>query len=77
MSSSLTLDRPSQYEMACSFQASESLAIDVRPRARTSDRVVGALLIGLPTWALLALYAIVATPLPPREKPAAGRFEER
>ncbi len=76
-SSSLTLDRPSQYEMACSFQAAETLAIDVQPRARTSDRVVGALAIGLPTWALLALYAIVASPLPPRTDSTAGRFEEK
>ncbi len=65
-SSSLTLDRPSKYNMSCSFQAAETIAVDVQPRARTSDRVIGALAVGLPTWGLLALYALVAAPLPER-----------
>lgn len=74
--SSLTLDRPSQYNMACSFQAAETLVIDVQPRARISDRVVGALAIGLPTWGLLALYALVAAPLPARGETAVSHLEE-
>ncbi len=69
--SSLTLDRPSQYNLSCSFQPTETVGIDVQPRAKTSDRVVGALAIGLPTWGLLALYAMVAAPLPGKT-PAAG-----
>ncbi len=75
-SSSLTLERPSQYNMSCSFQAAENIAIDVQPRARTSDRVVGALAIGLPTWGLLALYALVAAPLPEKKTGSASPSEE-
>jgi hypothetical protein len=63
-SSTMTLDRPSQYNLSCTFQPSESIGIDVLPRAKSSDRVVGILAVGLPTWALLAVYAMVATPLP-------------
>lgn len=71
-SSSLTLDRPSQYNLSCSFQASEEVGIEVQPRAKASDRVVGALAIGLPTWGLLALYAMVASPLPGKKSTEEG-----
>lgn len=64
MSSSLTLDRPAKYNMDCSFQPEQTVSIDVLPRAQTSDKVVGSLAVGLPTWVLLALYTIVAMPLP-------------
>lgn len=76
-SSSLTLDRPSQYNMACSFQTGETLVVDVQPQARASDRVVGALAIGLPTWALVALYTLVATPLPEKREGLAGPSQQR
>ncbi len=63
-SSRMTLDRPSQYTMECSFQQSRSLGIDVLPRAKASDRVFGIISIGLPTWILLWLYTLVVKPLP-------------
>ena len=63
-SSTLALDRPSQYSMECSFQESNMLGIDVLPRAKASDRVFGIISIGLPTWILAWLYAMVAIPLP-------------
>ncbi|GAP10105.1 hypothetical protein BECAL_01263 [Bellilinea caldifistulae] len=62
-SSRLTLDRPSQYTMECSFQQSRSLGIDVLPRAKTSDRIFGIISVGFPTWILLWLYWLVAKPL--------------
>ncbi len=65
--SRMTLDRPSQYTMECSFQQSRSLGIDVLPRAKASDRVFGIISIGFPTWILLWLYTLVVKPLPGSE----------
>ncbi|GIV63730.1 MAG: hypothetical protein AB1457_05765 [Chloroflexota bacterium] len=62
--SRMTLDRPSQYTMECSFQQSRSLGIDVLPRAKASDRIFGIISVGFPTWILLWLYWLVARPLP-------------
>ncbi|HAD06692.1 MAG TPA: hypothetical protein DCE76_05980 [Anaerolineaceae bacterium] len=65
--SRMTLDRPSQYTMECSFQQSRALGIDVLPRAKASDRVFGIVSIGFPTWILLWLYTLVVKPLPGNE----------
>lgn len=64
-SSVLTLDRPSSYSLSCTFQASQSLDIEVVARAKASDRVLGILSIGLPTWMLVWLYTLIAIPMPP------------
>lgn len=66
-SSSMTLDRPNQYIMECSFQESQTLGIDVLARAKASDRVFGIVSVGLPTWILAWLYTLVAIPLPGKE----------
>lgn len=66
--SRMTLDRPNQYTMECSFQSSRSLGIDVLPRAKASDRVFGIISIGIPTWILLWLYTLVVKPLPGSEE---------
>ncbi|WP_322791330.1 hypothetical protein [Bellilinea sp.] len=66
-SSRMTLDRPSQYTMECSFQQTRSLGIDVLARAKASDRVFGIISIGFPTWILLWLYTLVVKPLPGSE----------
>ena len=66
-SSRMTLDRPSQYTLECSFQQSRSLGIDVLARAKSSDRVFGIISIGFPTWILLWLYTLVVKPLPGTE----------
>jgi len=63
-SSVLTLDRPSSYALECSFEPSKSIDIQVIARAKTSDRVLGILSIGLPTWILIWLYALIAIPMP-------------
>jgi len=71
-SSVLTLDRPSSYSLSCTFQASQSLDIEVVARAKASDRVLGILSIGLPTWMLVWLYTLIAIPMPPNPpQPAA------
>lgn len=61
---SLNLDRPNAYSMACSFQSSQILGLDVRPRIRPIDRVQGILAVMIPTWMLLWVYSLVAVPLP-------------
>lgn len=63
-SSMLTLDRPSKYSLSCTFQASQSVDIEVVARAKASDRVMGILSIGLPTWVLAWLYSLIAIPMP-------------
>jgi len=63
-SSVLTLDRPSKYSLSCTFQASQSVDIEVFARAKASDRVMGILSIGLPTWILVWLYSLIAIPMP-------------
>ncbi len=64
-SSVLTLDRPSSYSLSCSFQASQSVDIEVVARAKPSDRVLGVLSIGLPTWMLIWVYTLIGIPTKP------------
>ncbi|MHB0924374.1 MAG: hypothetical protein ACYC3H_10470 [Bellilinea sp.] len=63
-SSVLTLDRPSSYSLSCTFQASQTIDIEVVARAKTSDRVLGILSIGLPTWILIWVYTLIGIPMP-------------
>lgn len=72
-SSVLTLDRPSSYSLTCSFQASQSIDIEVVARAKTSDRVLGILSIGLPTWMLIWVYTLIGI----SGKPSAPAVVER
>lgn len=58
-SSVLTLDRPSSTSLSCSFQASQRIDIQVVARAKPSDRVLGILSIGLPTWMLIWVYTLI------------------
>lgn len=67
-SSVMVLDRPNQYTLECSFQAGKSLDLDVLPRAKNSDRVLGIFSVGAPTWILAWLYSLVAIPLPENDK---------
>ncbi|WP_299028528.1 hypothetical protein [uncultured Thermanaerothrix sp.] len=69
---SLNLDRPSAYSMACSFQTSQILGIDVRPRIRPVDRIQGILAVMIPTWMLMWVYSLVAVPLPEKVAPSSS-----
>jgi len=70
-SSVLTLDRPSSYSLSCTFQAAQTIDIEVVARAKTSDRVLGILSIGLPTWILIWVYTLIGIPMPPNpQQPA-------
>lgn len=64
-SSVLTLDRPSSYSLSCSFQPSQNIDIEVVARAKTSDRILGILSIGLPTWMLVWVYTLIGIPTNP------------
>lgn len=64
-SSVLKLDRPSSYSLSCSFQPSQSVDIEVVARAKPSDRVLGILSIGLPTWMLIWVYTLIGIPVNP------------
>lgn len=72
-SSVLTLDRPSSYSLDCSFQASQSIDIVVVARAKTSDRVLGILSIGLPTWMLIWVYTLIGLPKQPDPQQPPGQ----
>jgi hypothetical protein len=63
-SSVMVLDRPNAYSLACSFQPSQKLDLDVLPRAKNSDRVFGIFSVGAPTWILAWLYSLIGIPLP-------------
>jgi len=67
-SSVLTLDRPSSYSISCTFQASQAVDIEVVARAKTSDRVLGILSIGLPTWMLVWVYTLIGIPASSKNK---------
>lgn len=69
-SSVLTLDRPNGYSLDSSFEPTKSIQVQVIPRATTSDRVLGILSIGLPTWILLWLYSLIAVKMPTGIKPS-------
>lgn len=71
-SSVLTLDRPSNYSLTCSFQASQSVDIEVVARAKPSDRVLGILSIGLPTWMLVWVYTLIGISGKTSAPPAVG-----
>ncbi|MDT8896698.1 hypothetical protein QYE77_00335 [Thermanaerothrix sp. 4228-RoL] len=73
---SLNLDRPNAYSMACTFQSSQVLGLDVRPRIRPIDRVQGILAVMIPTWMLLWVYSLVAVPLP-ESGPTASSIHHR
>jgi len=63
-SSVLTLDRPSSYSLSCSFQASQSVYIEVvareNPPTAFRDPVDW-----LPTWMLIWVYTLIGIPTNP------------
>lgn len=75
-SSVLTLDRPNSYSLSCSFAASQSVDIEVVARAKASDRVLGILSIGLPTWMLIWVYSLIGIPMPEKSPLPDSEVEE-
>jgi len=75
-SSVLTLDRPSSYSLSCTFQASQKVDIEVVARAKASDRVLGILSIGLPTWMLIWVYTLIGIPAAGKPEPKQDSQEQ-
>jgi hypothetical protein len=74
-SATLTLEQAGQYQMACSFQPSSYLGLDVRSRVTLAVRLQAMLAIGLPTGIMGWLYWLVVTPLK-RPELLQGRIEK-
>lgn len=56
------------YAYSCSFTPGKTLGLDVRSPVTPYTRFIGILFAGLPLGGLIALYSLVARPLPPKEK---------
>lgn len=59
----LTLEKPQTYSMACTFQPSKLMGLEVRPRLTNNIRFQGILAIGFPTGVLGWLFSIVIFPI--------------
>ena len=59
----MTMDRPMEYTVACSFQADNRLGLKVEPRVNTQDRLFGVLSFGLPSGVLGWLFSIILKPV--------------
>lgn len=65
----LTLENPNSYTLTCSFQPSQRLGLEVRPRVTGEIRVQGLLAVAAPTSVLVMLYLLVLKPLPKADRP--------
>lgn len=70
----LTLEKPNSYTLTCSFQPSQRLGLEVRPRVTGAIRFQGLLAVAAPTSVLVMLYLLVMKPLP-QNNPVAGPRE--
>lgn len=59
----LELITANNYSYACSFQVDQVMGIKVLPRLTLGMRVSGALMIGLPSWVMIALYSFLIFPI--------------
>jgi hypothetical protein len=59
----LFLNEVQNFSYACTFETTQYLGLDVRPRLGWSTRLEGIITIGLPTVVLLFVYSIVMVPL--------------
>lgn len=67
----LELITASTYSYACSFQVDQVMGINVLPRLTLGMRVTGALMIGLPSWVMIALYSFLIFPIK-KQQPLQG-----
>lgn len=59
----LDLGTQREFTVNCSFQPSQKLGLDVRPKTNSSIRIQGILAISLPSSVLLFLFSIVLAPI--------------
>ncbi len=62
-SGKLSLDKPIHYDLACTFQPSNTLGLEVRSRLTTGIRVQGIIAIGIPSAVLLWLFSVIIYPI--------------
>ncbi len=62
----LAMEIENQYAYACTFQPSQYLGLDVRPRVTMQTRIQAILLAGLPMGMLMFAYSLAAWPLTPK-----------
>ncbi len=62
-SGKLSLDKPIHYDLACTFQPSNTLGLEVRSRLTAGIRAQGIIAIGIPSAVLLWLFSIVIVPI--------------
>lgn len=72
----LTLEKPQSYSLACTFQPSKLMGLEVRPRLTNNIRFQGILAIGLPSGILVWLFSIVIFPLDPKKIEVKGEYDE-
>ena len=59
----LTLEKPQSYSLSCTFQPTQIMGMEVRPRLTNDIRFQGILAIGLPSGVLIWLFSIVLYPI--------------
>lgn len=59
----LDLGSQREYTISCSFQPSNKLGLDIRPKTNSSIRIQGILAISLPSSVLVFLFSIVLMPI--------------
>jgi hypothetical protein len=59
----LTLEKPQTFSLACTFQPTKVMGIEVRPRLTNNIRFQGILAICLPSGILIWLFSIVVLPV--------------
>lgn len=59
----LTLEKPQSYSLSCTFQPTQIMGLEVRPRLTNNIRFQGILAIGLPSGVLIWLFSIVILPV--------------
>jgi len=72
----LTLEKPQTYSLACTFQPSKLMGLEVRPRLTNDIRFQGILAIGLPSGILIWLFSIVIFPLDSKKIEVNSNYEE-
>ena len=72
----LTLEKPQTYSLACTFQPSKLMGLEVRPRLTNNIRFQGILAIGLPSGILIWLFSIVIFPLDSKKIEVESNYDE-
>ena len=72
----LILEKPQTYSLACTFQPSKLMGLEVRPRLTNNIRFQGILAIGLPSGILVWLFSIVIFPLDSKKIEVNSNYDE-